>query len=245
MEKDENKTKNMKMVLTCFEQVSGMRINYSKSEIIPIELSSKETKSFADILGCRVGAFPIKYLGIPLHYDKLRREDIQPLIDKILKRMSGWRGKLLSYAARLTLIKTCLASILIYLLSFFKFPKWALDMINSQMANCLWNDFEGNRKIHLANWHLVCMSKKHGGLGVPNIRDVNLCLLGSWVKRYIKDEGKLWKQIVDKKYIHNFPNIFASKPQNPSRFWQGVMWAAKALKFGYKWVVGDGQKIRF
>ena len=105
------------------------------------------------------GKFPIKYLGIPLHYEKLSKEDIQPLIDKILKRIAGWRGKLLSYRGRLTLIQACLASIPIYLLSFFKFPKWAVEMINTQMANCLWNDFEGNRKIHLANWKLVCMKK--------------------------------------------------------------------------------------
>lgn len=182
-------------MLTCFEQVSGMRINYSKSELIPIGLKPEEATSFSKIMGCTVGAFPIKYLGIPLHYDKLKREDIQPLIDKILKKMAGWRGKLLSYSARLTLIKTCLASIPVYLLSFFRFPKWALNLINSQLAHCLWSDFEGNRKLHLANWHLVCMKKEYGGLGVPNIRDVNLCLLGSWIKRYIKDEGKIWRSI--------------------------------------------------
>jgi hypothetical protein len=142
---------NLKWVLTCFEQVSRMRINYQKSELIPLCLEEEETKFYADILGCVVGNFPIKYLGMSLHYEKLRREDIQPLIDKILKRIAGWRGKLLSYAARLTLIKACLASIPIYLLSFFNFPKWALDLINTQMANCLWNDFDGHRKIHLAN----------------------------------------------------------------------------------------------
>jgi hypothetical protein len=43
-----------------------------------------------------LGDFPIKYLGIPLHYNKLRREDIQPLIDKIVKRIARWRGKLLT-----------------------------------------------------------------------------------------------------------------------------------------------------
>ena len=159
--------------------------------------------------------------------------------------MAGWRGKLLSYSARLTLIKACLASIPVYLLSFFKFPKWALDLINSQLAHCLWSDFEGNRKLHLANWHLVCMKKEHGGLGVPNIRDLNLCLLGSWVKRYAQYEGNIWKTIIDKKYIRNAPNIFACRPQTSSSFWQGVMWAAKALKFGYRWVVGNGRKIRF
>jgi hypothetical protein len=70
-----------------------------------------------------VGNFPIKYLGIPLHYQKLRREDLQPLIDKIIKRIAGWRGKLLTRAGRIILIQTCLASIPIYLLSFFKFPQ--------------------------------------------------------------------------------------------------------------------------
>ena len=221
-----------------------MRINYSKSEIIPIGLTDREVDSFKSILECTVGTFPIKYLGIPLHYEKLRREDIQPLIDKILKRMAGWRGKLLSYAARVILIKACLASIPVYLLSFFKFPKWALDLINSQLAHCLWSDFEGNRKLHLANWHLVCMRKEYGGMCIPNIKDVNLCLLGNWVKRYIHDEGKIWIQIVDSKYIRRSPNIFASNPQNTSKFWQGVMWAARALKFGYRWKIGNGKKTR-
>ena len=185
---------NLKLSLICFEQVSGMRINYNKSELIPINLDEPETQLFANIFGCVVGNFPIKYLGIPLHYDKLRREDLQPLIDKILKRIAGWRGKLLSYAGRLVLIKTFLASIPTYLLSFFKFPKWAIDLINTQMANCLWNDFEGHRKIHLANWQLVCMKKEFGGLGIPNIRDLNTCLLGSWVKRFMQAEDRLWKK---------------------------------------------------
>jgi hypothetical protein len=41
------------------------------------------------IFSCPIGKFPIKYLGIPLHYAKLAREDIQPLVDKLLKRIAG------------------------------------------------------------------------------------------------------------------------------------------------------------
>lgn len=151
MDEDESKATNLKMIITYFEKVSGMRINYAKSELIPLGVEGDSLTPFVNIFGCTVGMFPIKYLGIPLHYDKLRREDIQPLVDKILKRMAGWRGKLLSYSARLTLIKACLASIPVYLPSFFKFPRWALDLINNQLAHCLWSDFEGNRKLHLAN----------------------------------------------------------------------------------------------
>jgi hypothetical protein len=78
---------------------------------------------FWDIFQCVAGAFPMKYLGIPLHFEKLRREDLQPLIDSLLNRMAGWRGEVLSSEAKRILIQTCLAIVPIYLLSFFKFPK--------------------------------------------------------------------------------------------------------------------------
>lgn len=67
------------------------------------------------------------------------------------------RETILSYSATFTLTKACLTSIHVYLLSFFKFPKLALDLSNAQVAHCLWSDFEGNRKLHLVNWHLVCL----------------------------------------------------------------------------------------
>jgi hypothetical protein len=83
---------------------------------------------------CKIGQFPFTYLGVPLHYEKLRREDIQPIVDKIMRRIASWKGKLLSYWSRLTLLRICLASIPIYLMSIVKFPKWAIKALNSEMA---------------------------------------------------------------------------------------------------------------
>jgi hypothetical protein len=62
-----------------------MKVNYCKSELIPINLDAEETTELQHILECVVGCFPIKYLGVPLHFEKLTREDLQPIIDKILK----------------------------------------------------------------------------------------------------------------------------------------------------------------
>jgi hypothetical protein len=90
-----------------------------------------------------------------LHFSKLRKEDLQPVIDKIIKRIAGWKGRLLSYAGRLILLKACLANIPIYLMSIIKFPKWAINMINSHMARFLWNNSEDKHKYHLAHWQLV------------------------------------------------------------------------------------------
>jgi hypothetical protein len=73
------------------------------------------------------------------------------VIDEILKKAARWRGRLLNQPAKLELVRSVLASIPLYLLSVTKFPKWALALINSQMAHCLWDNFEGHHKYHLAN----------------------------------------------------------------------------------------------
>lgn len=185
-----------------------MRINFHKSEIVPLNLDQEEAHRVAHIFSCPLGSFPIKYLGVPLHYDNLSREDIQPLVDKILKKVAGWKGRLLSLAARAMLLKTCLASILVYLLSFIKFPKWAIKILNTHMSNYLWNDSVECHKYHLANWELVSMKKEYGGLGFPNLRDLNISLLASWLKRYKTDNDKLRKELIDFKYDTPNPNIF-------------------------------------
>ena len=65
-----------------------------------------------------------QYLGFPLHHSKLRKEDLQPVVDKILKRAPGWRGRLVGYDSKLIPVQSCLASIPSYLMGMIKFPKW-------------------------------------------------------------------------------------------------------------------------
>lgn len=75
--------------------------------------------------------------------------------------------------------------------------------------------------------------------------DLNICLLGSWIKGSFQQEKRLWKQVVHAKYDIYSPNIFCCKEKNSSFFWKGVMKAAHAVKFGYIWVVGKGDRVRF
>ena len=90
------------------------------------------------------------------------------------------------------------------------------------------------------------MKKEFGGLGIPNLQDVNLRLQGSWVKGYYEGEGKPWKEIVDQKYLRGRINLFApNHNMNVSRFWKGIRSIVQALKFGYRWKVGMGEQIRF
>jgi hypothetical protein len=78
----------------------------------------------------KICSFPGKYLGLPLHVQKLHKVEIQPLIDKIGARLPGWKGRFLSTARRETLVKTVLSSQPIYHMTAFPEHKWLIRKID-------------------------------------------------------------------------------------------------------------------
>jgi hypothetical protein len=55
----------VRLILLCFEAVSGLKVNLGKSELVVVgEVGSIGT--LAAYLGCRVANLPMKYLGLPL-----------------------------------------------------------------------------------------------------------------------------------------------------------------------------------
>jgi hypothetical protein len=218
--------------VVCFEKLSGMKINFDKSDMIPINMEENVAQQFAKFLCCKVGSFPSRYLGVLLHFEKLEREDLQQVVDKVINMTPGWSGKLMSYNARLTLLKACLASIHIYLMSMIKFPKWALEAINSQMSNFFRDDHDNKHKYHLSNWQSLCQKKEHGGMGVPDLRDISTCLLASWIQRYNDSTSKLWREIIDNKYNTNSPNVFCCRERNSSPFLEGCHVSSQSRQNG-------------
>lgn len=73
LENDLEKASNLKWFLVCFEQMSGMKINYDKSDLLTIGMEEERVNELAKVFCCKTGDFPIKYLGVPLHFTKLRR----------------------------------------------------------------------------------------------------------------------------------------------------------------------------
>ena len=69
--------------------------------------------------------------------------------------------------------------------------------------------FKG-KKYNLVKWETVCKSKKKGGLGVKNIRKMNISLLCKWWWKLETEEG-LWQNIVKAKYIKGDTPIGAIK----------------------------------
>ena len=61
---------NLKFLL-CFEALSGLKINLTKSEALVLGCSEEEAKRVSNLLNCKLGTFPFNYVGIPISSSKL------------------------------------------------------------------------------------------------------------------------------------------------------------------------------
>jgi hypothetical protein len=72
MEHDLDKALNMKLVLCIFKQLSGLKINFHKSEIFCFGKAIEMEADYKTLFGCDIGSLPFKYLGIPIHFRRTK-----------------------------------------------------------------------------------------------------------------------------------------------------------------------------
>jgi hypothetical protein len=117
-------------ILVAFEQMSGLKNNYHKSELFYFGEAKDHELQYEQLVGCKKGPYPFRYLGIPMHYMKLYNNDWKMTEERIEKKMSSWKGKCLSVDGLLVLINSVLTSLTMFMLSFFKVPKGVLEKID-------------------------------------------------------------------------------------------------------------------
>lgn len=70
-------------MLDIFAVSTGLRVNFSKSSLIPINMSDEEGNRVASLLGCDVGSMPFTYLGLPMGTSRPTIYDLMPMVDRI------------------------------------------------------------------------------------------------------------------------------------------------------------------
>ena len=108
-------------VLTWFEAISGLKINLGKLEMVPVGVVSN-MEVLAGILGCKCASLPLKYLGLPLGAKFKETTIWNPIIEKMERRLAGWKRLYLSKGGKVTLIKSTLSNLPTYFLSLFPIP---------------------------------------------------------------------------------------------------------------------------
>ena len=161
---------SIRLALSCFQAFTGLKVNVGgKSEIVLVgEVGNIGV--LADILCCRAGSLLLKYLGMPLGTSFETASIWNPILEKMDKKLSGWKRLYLSKGGRLTLLKN------------------------------LWGSSEECFKHSLVTWEKVCSPLESGGLEVRNLVHFNQALLGKWLWRFGQEGTHLWWGVIATNY---------------------------------------------
>jgi hypothetical protein len=85
-------------------------------------------------------------------------------------------------------------------LSFLKIPESVINKVIRIQRQFLWGGVKDGRKLCWLSWKAVCRDKKEGGLGVKDIRIVNVSLLTKWRWKLLQNDPALWKDVIFAKY---------------------------------------------
>jgi retron-type reverse transcriptase len=71
LEGDPRQIHFLKSVINTFSEVTGLKVNFQKSMMLPINMSEERLDLLAGTFGCSKGSLPFTYLGLPLGLTKL------------------------------------------------------------------------------------------------------------------------------------------------------------------------------
>ncbi|RVW60935.1 Golgin candidate 5 [Vitis vinifera] len=86
---------HLSWVLFWFEAASGLKINLSKSEIIPVG-EVDDIEELAAEVGCRVGSLPSQYLGLPLGAPNRASSMWDGVEERVRRRLALWKRQYIS-----------------------------------------------------------------------------------------------------------------------------------------------------
>ena len=85
---EESQFRSLHCLLLCFEAVSGLKVNLTKSEMIPVG-GVPNAMELASIMGCRVSALPMTYLGLPLGAQFKSVHIWDEILERMERRLAG------------------------------------------------------------------------------------------------------------------------------------------------------------
>ncbi|KAL0006597.1 hypothetical protein SO802_008099 [Lithocarpus litseifolius] len=168
----------LQRILKVYEQASGQQLNRAKTSLF---FSSNTPNVTQEEIKQRFGAQVIKqhkkYLGLPSLVGRKKRNTFNEIKEKLNKKLTVWKEKMLSKTGKEVLIKAVAQAILTYTISCFKLSDTLCDELTSMIRNFWWGQKEEDKKIAWVRWEKMCEPKSNGGMGFRQLKQFNLALL--------------------------------------------------------------------
>jgi hypothetical protein len=239
---DLEKALNLKLLLYIFELMSGLKINFQKSELFLIGGDNTIADHYSSMFGCQIGTLPMNYLGVPVSFRNLKNSDLVFIDEKFVKKLDAWKSAS-SSGGRLVLVNACLSSLPSYIMSLFLLNKTFIEKLDKHRRRFLWHGKKEKKGYYMVKWSRVCRSKNKGGLGVKDLRKQNISLLCKWWWKLETQDG-LWQTIVKAKYLRRKTITNVTPKFNDSPCWKALIKVKDTYLAGRKISLGQGNICR-
>jgi hypothetical protein len=124
---------------------------------------------------------------------------LQPIIEKIDKRLPRWKKNFFSYTGRKLLVNFVLSSMPTYFLTVLRMPKWSFSKIDRYRRSFLWkcekpDKIKGDH--YLVNWKTCFRPKSLVGLGIKDLEKFSRALRLRWLWHQWDPTEKPWKPLL-------------------------------------------------
>ena len=188
----------------------------------------------------------MKYLGMPLGTSFKTASIWNPILEKMEKKLWGWKQLYLSKGGRLTLLESTL---LVFQRTFYLFtiPKAVVARIESIQRNFLWGSSERSFKYPLVAWENVCLPVELGGLGIKSVASFNQALLWKWLWRFGHEVTHLSRRVISTKYGEGQGGWCTKvcRRTHGCGLWRSIQKGWESFSKHLSFVVGEGTRIRF
>lgn len=226
-----------------FSKASGLKVNYHKSSLLPINVSEEVVQHLSTLLGCAIGTFPFIYLGTPLGFTKPKMEFFMYIIERIQKRLTIC-SQYLSYDGRLLMINAVLSSLPTFLMSCLLLYKGIIEQIDKYIRHLFWRGKDLEKKNPpLAAWDMICRPKDKGGLGILNLHTQNTYLLMKMVHKFLNHYDIPWVHLIWEVYYQQ--GVPSSNISQCSFWWRDFLKLLNTYKSHATCFPQDGKTIGF
>ena len=214
---DQTSLDEIVLTLDKFQQISGLKVNYDKTEIMRIgSLKDSDAKLYTQ-KNFKWTNNPTVLLGIEVGSDlsKVTENNFKKLIKKIENILKLWSNRQLTLIGRIVIIKTLLVPQLIY--RFAVLPSPLPDQM--KQIDEIFNNYMWNNKKHFINKNVMINSLEEGGWDMIDVYSKNISIKCKWIKKLVNPEAS---------FLKNIACYFI--PDADRLFWSGNLKVSDGLK---------------
>ena len=181
--------------LDYFAKISGLRINFQKTQVIWIGSKRYSNDRLGDKYGVQWGKTRFCYLGIEFDVDltEIVRLNYDKKLVKLKVIIKSWSRRNISPIGRCVVLKSLAITQFNHLFLSIPDPSdHILKEINQTLYEFLWNS-----KIDKIKRNIITKDYDQGGIKMIDIYSFIASLKSTWIRRLFIDDNKTWKTIIE------------------------------------------------